>query len=128
MENPIPREQRQDVEGDASAFHEVITDIKKTFEGEDVSQEQLDQLLQRVTDLEKKVQGLSAVGNVLKPASELYPEKLREAKKKYPFQRECSRGCGKEVWVQYSVRKDKEYQTNSEDYKDFHNCGEQIPF
>ena len=120
MENPIPRDQRQDVEGDASAFHEVITDIKQPFEGEDVSQEQLDQILKRVMELEQKVQALSP-----KPID---PEKLKKAQEKYPFKRECNRGCGVGVWVQYSVRKEKEYQTNSEDYKDFHNCGEQIPF
>jgi hypothetical protein len=56
------------------------------------------------------------------------PEKLEKIRAKYPFQRECSRGCGKGVWVQYSARKGKEYQTETEDYKNFHNCGDPIPF
>ena len=99
------------MEGDASAFHEVVTDIKQTFEGEDVSQEQLDQILKRVMELEQKVQALGPK----EPGN-------------YPVERDCNRGCGKKVWVQYSRNKQKEYQTNSEDYKNFHNCGEQIPF
>lgn len=111
-EHPIPQDQRQDVEGDASAFPNLVTRV--------FGEENMSDLEARVEALEKKVASLTP-----KP---LDPERLRKAKEEYPFERECNRGCGKTVWVQYSARKDKEYQTNSDNYKDFHNCGEQIPF
>tara|TARA_R100000808_G_scaffold90_1_gene629 strand:+ start:1132 stop:1446 length:315 start_codon:yes stop_codon:yes gene_type:complete len=102
-EHPIPQDQRQDVEGDASAFPNLVTRV--------FGEENMSDLEARVEALEKKV-------------ASLVPKNSGN----YPFERDCNRGCGKKVWVQYSRNKQKEYQTNSDNYKDFHNCGDAIPF
>tara|TARA_R100001082_G_scaffold72520_2_gene41514 strand:+ start:1007 stop:1321 length:315 start_codon:yes stop_codon:yes gene_type:complete len=101
--HPLPQEQRQDVEGDASAFPNLVEKV--------LGEESMSDLEARVEALEKKV-------------ADLAPKNPDN----YPFERDCNRGCGKKVWVQYSRNKQKEYQTNSDNYKDFHNCGDAIPF
>ena len=39
----------------------------------------------------------------------------------YPFKAKCKK-CGEEILIQWSHKKQKEYATNSKDFKDWHKC------
>ena len=107
-EHPLPQDQRQDIEGDASAF---CNNVQKTFGGESMDDDRYREILQRVEDIEKKISTLPT-----QPDAGDYPKET-----------ECPRKCGRKVWIQFSVRKQKEYLTNSESHTDFHNCDD-VPF